>query len=423
MSAIVVDGVSKKFRLQTDRAHSIKELVTRRDRNAGVDQFWALKDVSIEIPEGSMFALVGHNGSGKSTLLRCIAGIYRPTEGSVKVQGRISTLLELGAGFHPDLTGRENVYMNATILGMSRKQIDAVFDEIVEFAGIGDFIDSPVKIYSSGMYVRLGFSVAIHVDPEILIIDEVIAVGDEEFQRKCMDHLAELRRRGVTIVVVTHGMGTVETMCDGAAWLDHGVLQLAGSAGDVASEYLRRVNDRELEQRAAEAAAAAEQASEHDRDRYVTDSEAWFGEDIAIERVFYTDANGDEVTTAITGEPLSINIAYRAYRPVEDPVFGYTVHSDSDVVIAGTHSKADGFESGRLEGSGVVTVTLDDLQLTPGSYRLTIGVTDGYLQHVYDRQYQRHPLTVRRGEAQVGVGFVQFEGQWSRHDEGDGGAH
>ena len=224
MSAIVVDGVSKKFRLQTDRAHSLKELVTRRDRNAGVDQFWALRDVSFEIPQGSMFALIGHNGSGKSTLLRCIAGIYRPTEGSVKVDGRISTLLELGAGFHPDLTGRENVYMNATILGMSRSQIDAVFDEIVEFAGIGDFIDSPVKIYSSGMYVRLGFSVAIHVDPEILIIDEVIAVGDEEFQRKCMDHLADLRRRGVTIVVVTHGMGTVETMCDGAAWLDHGVL-------------------------------------------------------------------------------------------------------------------------------------------------------------------------------------------------------
>jgi ABC-2 type transport system ATP-binding protein/lipopolysaccharide transport system ATP-binding protein len=279
-----------------------------------------------------------------------------------------------------------------------------------------------VKIYSSGMYVRLGFSVAIHVDPEILIIDEVIAVGDEEFQRKCMDHLAELRRRGVTIVVVTHGMGTVETMCDGAAWLDHGVLQMTGAAGDVASEYLRRVNEREMEQRAAEVAAAAEQAADDQHNRYVTDSEAWFGEDIAIERVFFTDASGDEVTTGITGEPLSINIAYRAYRPVEDPVFGYTVHSDSDVVIAGTHSKADGFETGRLEGPGVVTMTMDELQLTPGSYRITIGITDGYLQHVYDRQYRRHPLTVRRGEAQVGVGFVQFDGEWSRREGGVDGA-
>ncbi len=228
----------------------------------------------------------------------------------------------------------------------------------------------------------------------------------------------------MTIVVVTHGMGTVETMCDGAAWLDHGVLQMTGSPGDVTSEYLQRVNDRELEQRAADAAAAAaaaEQAEEHERNRYVTDSEAWFGEDIAIERVYFTDASGDEVTTGITGEPLHVNVAYRAYRPVEDPVFGYTVHSDSDVVIAGTHSKADGFESGRLEGPGVVTFTMDELQLTPGSYRLTIGITDGYLQHVYDRQFKRHPLTVRRGEAQVGVGFVRFDGRWSQHDvETDG---
>ncbi|MCU1497364.1 MAG: transporter related protein, partial [Acidimicrobiales bacterium] len=188
-AAIVVDHVSKRFRLQTDRAHSVKELVTRRDRKSGADHFQALDDVSLEIPKGSMYALVGHNGSGKSTLLRCIASIYRPTSGTVRVDGRISTLLELGAGFHPDLTGRENVYMNATILGMSKKQIDRVYDDIVSFAGVEAFIDSPVKVYSSGMYVRLGFSVAVHVDPEILIIDEVIAVGDAEFQRRCFDHL------------------------------------------------------------------------------------------------------------------------------------------------------------------------------------------------------------------------------------------
>ena len=315
MSAIIVEGVSKRFRLQTDRAHSIKELVTRRDRNAGVDQFWALRDVSLEIPQGSMFALIGHNGSGKSTLLRCIAGIYRPTEGRVKVDGRISTLLELGAGFHPDLTGRENVYMNATILGMSRSQIDAVFDEIVEFAGIQDFIDSPVKIYSSGMYVRLGFSVAIHVDPEILIIDEVIAVGDEQFQRKCFDHLADLRRRGVTIVVVTHGMATVETMCDGAAWLDHGVLQMTGAAGDVASEYLKRVNEREAEDRAAAAEAAAATAPTSSPG----DAEAWFGEDIEIMDVYFTDAVGEVVATGTSGESLSVNVAFRRAPPGREP--------------------------------------------------------------------------------------------------------
>ena len=417
MSAIVVDGVSKKFRLQTDRAHSIKELVTRRDRNAGVDQFWALKDVSIEIPEGSMYALIGHNGSGKSTLLRCIAGIYRPTEGSVKVQGRISTLLELGAGFHPDLTGRENVYMNATILGMSHKQIDAVFDEIVEFAGIGDFIDSPVKIYSSGMYVRLGFSVAIHVDPEILIIDEVIAVGDEEFQRKCFDHLAELRRRGVTIVVVTHGLGTVETMCDGAAWLDHGVLQMTGSAGDVASEYLRRVNEREREDRAVAAAAEATGAgADAEGASDTTFGETWFGEDIEIRDVWFADGSGEKVATGTTGEALSVNITYQAHRRVEDPVFGWSIHSDSDVLIAGNHSKAAGLRSGALEGEGVVSFEMDPLRLNPGSYSLTVGIMDSFLQHTYDRRYQEFPLTVRRGADQVGAGFVELSGQWSLRD-------
>ncbi|HBX79404.1 MAG TPA: ABC transporter ATP-binding protein, partial [Acidimicrobiaceae bacterium] len=227
---IIVEHVSKEFRLQKDRASSLKELVTRRGRDRSTNHFWALDDVSLEIPDGSMYALVGHNGSGKSTLLRCIAGIYRPDRGQVRVKGRISTLLELGAGFHPDLSGRENVYLNATILGLTKKEIDQKFDEIVEFAGVEQFIDSPVKVYSSGMYVRLGFSVAVHVKPEILIIDEVIAVGDEQFQRKCFDHLYGLRRDGVTIVVVTHGMGTVETMCDGAAWLDHGKLQMAGPA-------------------------------------------------------------------------------------------------------------------------------------------------------------------------------------------------
>lgn len=255
-NAIVVDQVSKEFRLQKDRAHSLKELVTRRDRNSGADRHTALDDVSFAIPQGSMYALVGHNGSGKSTLLRCIAGIYKPTSGSVQVEGRISTLLELNAGFHPDLTGRENVYMNATILGMNRKQIDERFDDIVDFAGVREFIDTPVKIYSSGMFVRLGFSVAVHVDPEILIIDEVIAVGDTEFQRRCFDHLYALRKRGVTIVVVTHGIGTVESMCDGAAWLDHGVLQMTGTGAEVAVAYMDKVNTDEREADERDAAVA-----------------------------------------------------------------------------------------------------------------------------------------------------------------------
>ncbi len=409
MSAIVVDGVSKRFRLQTDRAHSIKELITRRDRNAGVDQFWALRDVSIEIPQGSMFALVGHNGSGKSTLLRCIAGIYRPTEGSVKVDGRISTLLELGAGFHPDLTGRENVYMNATILGMSRKQIDGVFDEIVEFAGIGEFIDSPVKIYSSGMYVRLGFSVAIHVDPEILIIDEVIAVGDQEFQRRCYEHLYELRRKGVTIVVVTHGMDTVQTMCDYAAWLDHGVLQEVGEAPAVASNYLRRVNQNEqdhLVERNDTGSGSGEQVA-GDPDSTAVRSP------VRITDVVFRSPDGTIQPTVTAGEPMSIDIDFESDQALSNPVFGLVIHAVNGAHITGINTRISGIETGEVRGAGTMRFSVPSLVLNPGDYMISAAITDHMIQHFYVDDYQRWRLSVRESDRLSAHGMVDLMGSWA----------
>jgi len=433
MSAIIVDDVSKKFRLQTDRAHSIKELITRRDRNAGVDHFWALRDVGIEIPQGSMYALIGHNGSGKSTLLRCIAGIYRPTSGRVKVDGRISTLLELGAGFHPDLTGRENVYMNATILGMSKKQIDGVFDEIVEFAGIADFIDSPVKIYSSGMYVRLGFSVAIHVDPEILIIDEVIAVGDQEFQRRCFEHLYELRRKGVTIVVVTHGMDTVQSMCDRAAWLDHGVLQEEGPAAEVASHYLRRVNDKEQEDRAlrAEKAATAGRGSE------AFDEEASAEPDVSgsasgrsssmgatvvrtpepvspvrVIDVTYRGADGEATHIARAGEPFSLDVHFESDEVLDNPVFGFVLHAVSGTHITGLNTKISGIETGQVSGRGVMSFSVPALTLNPGEYIVSVAITDHLIQHFYVDDFQKWQLAVREGDKLPAHGLIDLLGVW-----------
>ena len=226
--AIQADHLSKRFWLQTERRTSIKERLVR-GRPPKAREFWALRDASFEIERGSTFGLVGHNGSGKSTTLKVLAGIYRPTSGRVTVSGRVSALLELGAGFHGELTGRENIRLNGAILGMSGRQIDAAMDGIIDFAGIGEFIDSPIKVYSSGMFVRLGFAIAVSLDPEILIVDEVIAVGDEEFQRKCFDHLFELRKRGTTIVLVTHALGLIADLCDRAAWLDHGVVQEIGA--------------------------------------------------------------------------------------------------------------------------------------------------------------------------------------------------
>src|SRR5918912_483663 len=224
--AIEIDGISKKFRRYRERPTSLKQRVTRfRVRS---EEFWALKDVDIAIPEGSTFGLIGPNGSGKTTLLKIVAGILRPTEGRVVTRGRIAALLELGAGFHPELTGRENVYLNGSILGLSRKEIDDRFDEIVAFAELEDFIDNQVKFYSSGMFVRLGFAVAVHVDPQILLIDEVLAVGDEGFQRKCLERIRQFQREGRTIVFVTHAADLVRRICDDAVVLNRGRIHARG---------------------------------------------------------------------------------------------------------------------------------------------------------------------------------------------------
>ncbi|HBQ04318.1 MAG TPA: ABC transporter ATP-binding protein, partial [Acidimicrobiaceae bacterium] len=207
---ISAQHLSKQYRVHRGRPDSLKEAVVRRKKNRSSSEFWALKEVSLDIKEGSFFGLIGHNGSGKTTLLKLMAGIHNPTSGQLKVNGRVSALLELGSGFHPELSGRENIYLNGAILGLTRREMDLAVDEIIEFSDIGDFIDAPVKILSSGMYVRLGFAVAVHVAPEILLIDEVIAVGDEAFQRKCLEHLYELRRAGTTIVLVSHSLPLVE---------------------------------------------------------------------------------------------------------------------------------------------------------------------------------------------------------------------
>ncbi|HNI34391.1 MAG TPA: ABC transporter ATP-binding protein [Microthrixaceae bacterium] len=435
---IIVDGVSKQFRLQADRPNSVKEFFTRRDRDRAKTHFWALDDVSIEIPQGSMYALVGHNGSGKSTLLRCIAGIYRPDAGQVKVSGRISTLLELGAGFHPDLSGRENVYLNATILGMTRKEIDRAFDDIVSFAGVEQFIDSPVKVYSSGMYVRLGFSVAVHVQPEILIIDEVIAVGDEQFQRQCFEHLYKLRRDGVTIVVVTHGMATVQTMCDHAAWLDHGVLQEVGEAPAVALSYLRRVNQAEADRQDLEAARAVEKAKadadagsgpadagrpvigrsrEADkvpsRPRITTAGEHWGGGEVTITSVEFLDQSGKAVTVVGERSALRIRIGYEASGVYEQPTFGIAVHNESGLHVTGTNTRLAGRSTGTISGRGWVEYDVDRLPLLAGVYEISVAIEDQFSQHTFDRYDRGWTLRVRHDGEQAVVGLVDIGGDWT----------
>src|SRR5438270_3312853 len=236
-NAIEVDHVSKRFRLSSERHSDLKGRIVNRRRKKTIEDFWALNDIAFDVPEGSTVGLLGHNGSGKSTLLKLIGGILRPTSGEIRRRGRLASLLELGAGFHPDLTGRENVYLNASILGLSRRDIDARFDDIVAFAEMEQFIDEQVKHYSSGMYVRLGFSVATNVDPEVLLIDEVLAVGDENFQRKCLDRIKRFQKEGTTIVFVTHAPDLVRPICDRAVVLDQGAMVIHGERSEAVREF------------------------------------------------------------------------------------------------------------------------------------------------------------------------------------------
>lgn len=235
--AVSIDDVSKRFRLYRERNQTIKAAIMR-GRASVHEDFWALKNVSFDVPAGSTFGLIGSNGSGKSTLLKCLAKIYYPEKGTISSVGRVAALLEVGSGFHQELSGRENIFLNGSILGMSKKEITRKFDEIVDFSGVEKFIDQPVKNYSSGMYVRLGFSVAINVDPDILVVDEVLAVGDTEFQAKCYDKFKDFKKAGKTVILVSHSMGTVQEMCDQTAWLSHGEVMAVGKAKPTIKSYL-----------------------------------------------------------------------------------------------------------------------------------------------------------------------------------------
>jgi ABC-type polysaccharide/polyol phosphate transport system ATPase subunit len=396
-SVISVEGVSKSFRLYHERNQSLKSALMRRGR-VRYDEFWALKDVSFEVRPGMTFGLVGHNGSGKSTMLKCIARILRPEQGKISVDGRMSALLELGAGFHPELSGRENVYLNGSILGMSKRQLEQKFDEIVGFAGLERFIDMPVKNYSSGMYVRLGFSIAINVDPDILLVDEVLAVGDEEFQRKCLERVADLREAGKTIVVVTHALGTVRNLCDEAIWLENGVMRAIGPGGDIADAYLGQVHvDRE------------EDESGH--------GTRWGSGDIRIVGVDLHGPNGQPTEQIRTGDEVTFRLHYEAARAVERPVFGLGVFTLEGVQVSGPNTREAGVWVEQVDGPGVIELHIDRLLLLPGSYVVSAAATDETISHTFDHRHKALHFDVKPGTPhETYGGVISFDGRWGYAD-------
>jgi lipopolysaccharide transport system ATP-binding protein len=400
-NAVVVDGAWKKFRLYHDRSSSLKQRFTQL-RPARFEEFWAVKNVSLTVPKGSTFGLIGHNGSGKSTLLRLISGIHRVSRGTITTNGRISALLELGAGFHPDLTGRENLFLNGSILGLSRKEIAGKVDDIIEFAGIGDFIEAPVKVYSSGMYVRLGFSIAVNVNPDVLIVDEVIAVGDEEFQRRCMEHLYKLRRSGTTIVLVSHAHGVLRDICDEVAWLDHGELQEVGPAPDVIRSYLERVNEHE-----------AARLSQETEGETVGDAHTRGSGEVRVTALELVDANGCVVPVAHSGDPITLRIHYFASEPIEEPVFGIGVHHELGTHLSGPNTRFAHLHTGTINGPGYIDYHLDRVPLLPGTYRITTAVFDRSVMHPYDVRDEEWTLHVQPGSNAERYGLMELGGAWS----------
>ena len=405
--AISIDHVSKRFALSSGGPSSIKEaLISRRRKTER--EFWALNDVSFDIPKGSFFGIIGHNGSGKSTLLKLTAGIHRPTSGTITASGRISALLELGSGFHPDLTGRENVFLNGAILGLSQKRMEAAIDEIAEFSGIGEFIDAPVKVYSSGMHVRLGFAIAVHVEPEILLVDEVLAVGDEEFQRKCYDHIYALRRKGTTIVLVSHDSNAMHTLCDEVAWLDHGELQQVDEPNVVVDAYLAHVNAQENERLAEEPEDAATPTIAVD-----TDDRRGTGE-MRISHVTYHDESGAQIPSASSGDHLTIRLHFEAATTVPHPVFGIGVYHENGTHLAGPNNKLVDVEQPVIEaGTGHIDITIDELSLLPGLYFLTTGIYSSDILHCFDSWDRAHNLTVQPGSSIERYGLIELGTNWS----------
>ena len=365
MATVTLENVSKKFTLRHDRPRSLQEMLlsgVKRDSHA-LEELWVLRDVSFEVPHGETVGLIGDNGAGKSTVLKLISRIIDPTLGRIQVSGRVGTLLELGAGFHPDLTGRENIYLNASILGLSRADIRHRLDEIIAFAELERFIDVPVKHYSSGMYVRLGFSTAVHTDPEILLIDEVLAVGDQSFQAKCMDKIAELCRRGITILLVSHNLATVQDLCRRVGWIDGGVLRMYDVAEPVIAGYLRQTSE-------------AHQARLEQDNRGDTSRVRRGNHKVRITNVVMTGDDGQPRWVFESGERVRVRLRYEAASPVETPVFSILIYRDDGLYVTGSNTyQADGADVGLpgIKGRGHIEVELDSLQLASGSYLLSVG--------------------------------------------------
>jgi ABC-2 type transport system ATP-binding protein/lipopolysaccharide transport system ATP-binding protein len=379
--AIKVDHVTRIYQKYSaqHRFKTFKSAIVKGDffKSLKPDELvTALDNVNFEVLKGTTFGVIGENGSGKSTLLKVITGIAKPTSGSVRVDGKVSALIELGAGFHPEISGRENIFINGIMLGLSKKEITEKFDDIVRFAELEEFIDAPVKTYSSGMHMRLGFSVAINVNPDILLIDEVLAVGDASFVPKCLDRIDDFRRRKKTILFVSHDLSTVEKICDRVVWLKHGKIQTMGEPKRVVDSYLQDVTEKQEEdfERRQQEVEVEESFEEERREN------RWGKREIEIKKVRLKNLDGTEKHVYSPEEGMVIEMDVMAYSQIKDFVFGIGINTPKGVCCYGTNTQLEEFDAQFIEGEGQVVFQIDKLGLINGTYYLDVAIhkKDGY---------------------------------------------
>jgi lipopolysaccharide transport system ATP-binding protein len=406
VNAVEVHGLSKSYSLSNSQWSRMRQLLSGAGAQAA-NTLWALRDVSFSVARGEAFGVIGANGSGKSTLLQIVAGILRPTSGSVEVNGRLSALLELGAGFSPEFTGRDNVYLNGSLLGLAREEIDARFADIERFAGIGTFIDQPIRTYSTGMVLRLAFAVAAHVDPEILIVDEALAVGDIAFRQRCMRRIHELRGRGATILFVSHETSDIKALCERCLWLQNGVVRALGEADDVVGQYLTATLQREISHDQSDAREHIEAEAKPD---------LVMGFAAAFEGRRYGDGRATIIGAETTGdfvalEPAVLRMSFRATGEISSPIAGFLVRNSRGENIFGSNTARENYPLPPMSAGEANTVHFHwtSPDLAQGTYYISLAVSDGNVEEFQVCDYMENAIAVHaNGGSKTGQGYFHL---------------
>ena len=398
--AIEVRNVTKSFKVYLDKGAQLKERLLFRKRSR-YEERKVLRGISFDVKKGEAIGLIGHNGCGKSTTLKLLTRIMYPDEGTIKLKGRVSSLIELGAGFHPDMSGRENIYTNAAIFGLTKKEIDARIKDIVDFSELAEFIDNPVRTYSSGMYMRLAFSVAINVDADVLLIDEILAVGDANFQTKCFNKLKEIKAQGTTIVIVSHALGQIEQICDRAIWIHEGLIKAEGPPKEIDLEYLDYMSRKMQEKNKSE--SDTEEVSEEETGK------RWGSGEVRIKKVRSFAADGSEQKTFRTGEDIRLSIDYTVKKPVKDAVFGFGVFDMNGIQCYGTNTRIDKQPDITISENGTADILMKNVELLAGEYNIDIAIEQGEgIPIDYFRQAYRIQMISAMGD----VGVSRIEHTW-----------